>query len=153
MRLHQKIYYLLIFTCFGGIIACTDSKTKPINPNGDSELALLMRDLHEDGLRLKQQILDGKAPDIKAAYEKLLVAKATEPAKAASPEYAAFTSFYEASVASLLEAQEGHRAEAYQSMVNACMACHQELCPGPMVKIKRLYLSEKEMSSLNTIQE
>ena len=53
------------------MLACTDYNSPEkrevpavINPNGDSELALLMRDMFEDGMRLKEQIAKGEQPDI-----------------------------------------------------------------------------------------
>ena len=36
--------------------SCAD-KPKSLNPNGDSELALLMRAMHEEGMVTKQQLL------------------------------------------------------------------------------------------------
>lgn len=148
MVIIQRMKYIVIFTCLATLISCAGDKTKTINPNGDSELALLMRDLHEDGMRTKQQILDGQTPDIKVKYHELNTATATEPEKAASQAYKSFAAYYEATVKSLLESNESNKAESYQTMVDACMSCHQELCPGPMVKIKRLYLSDAEMASL-----
>ena len=148
--LPSSLFALLCLTSF---IACKDNAKSSINPNGDSELALLMREMHEDGLRTKQQILDGEEPEIKVKYHQLHTANATEPEKAASAAYKSFAAYYEATVKSLLESNDEKRAEQYQTMIDACMSCHQELCPGPMRKIKRLYLSEKEMASLNPIQE
>ncbi len=121
---------------------------KSLNPNGDSELALLMREMHTDGMKTKQQLLDGKTPEIKVKYEKLFTAKATEPKKVASSEYAAYATIYETAVKNFLERRGNTQVESYTTMVDACMNCHQQICPGPMVKIKKLYLSEKELASL-----
>jgi hypothetical protein len=130
------------------LVSCTDSKPRIINPNGDSELALLMREMHDDGMRTKQQLLDGKPPTIKVKYEKLTTAEATEPEKAASPEYAAYATVYETAVKNFLERRGNDQVESYTRMVDACMQCHQQMCPGPMVKIKKMYLSEKEIALL-----
>jgi len=127
--------------------SCAD-KPKSLNPNGDSELALLMREMHTDGMKTKQQLLEGKTPDISVKYEKLFTAKATEPAKVATPEYTAYATIYETAVKNFLERRGNNQVEAYTTMVDACMNCHQQICPGPMVKIKRMYLSEKELASL-----
>jgi hypothetical protein len=145
--------YLIAIIWAVALCACENNAKSSINPNGDSELALLMREMHEDGLRTKQQILDGEEPNIKVKYHQLHTANATEPEKAASAAYKSFAAYYEATVKSLLESNDSNKAASYQNMVDACMRCHQELCPGPMVKIKRLYLSEKEMASLNPIQQ
>jgi cytochrome c556 len=31
----------------------------------------------------------------------------------------------------------------YNLMVEACMNCHRSYCPGPMVRIKKLYITKK----------
>jgi hypothetical protein len=129
--------------------SCAD-KPKSLNPNGDSELALLMREMHTDGMKTKQQLLDGKTPDISVKYEKLFTAKATEPAKVATPEYTAYATIYETAVKNFLERRGNEQVDSYKTMVDACMNCHQQICPGPMVKIKKLYLSEKELASLGS---
>lgn len=129
-------------------IGSCDDKPKIINPNGDSELALLMREMHDDGLETKKQLLAGKTAEINVKYEKLFTAKATEPEKVASPEYAAYATIYETAVKNFLERSGNEQVDSYKTMVDACMNCHQQICPGPMVKIKKLYLSEKELASL-----
>jgi hypothetical protein len=148
MKTIPSLQYPLLFFLAACLLSCGNKTGNSINPNGDSELALLMRDLHEDGMRTKQQILDGQTPEIKVKYHELNTATATEPEKAASQAYKSFAAYYEATVKSLQESNEANRAESYQTMVDACMSCHQELCPGPMRKIKRLYLSEAEIASL-----
>jgi len=147
----KNIYAIGLLFCsliYGCSSEESKSQNKIINPNGDSELALLMREMHDDGMLTKQQILDGKTPEVKCDYKSMYSIEATEPEKAASTEYQVFGKAYEASVAALLAAEEEHRPTAYQTMVGACMNCHQAMCPGPMVKIKKMYLTEKEIASL-----
>lgn len=132
------------------VTSCAENQPKIINPNGDSELALLMREMHDDGMRTKQQLLEGKKPSIKVKYENLTTATATEPEKAASPEYAAYATVYETAVKNFLERRGNDQVESYTTMVDACMKCHQQLCPGPMRKISKMYLSEKEIASLGS---
>jgi hypothetical protein len=118
------------------------------NPNGDSELALLMRNMYDDGMVTKQQMLEGKNPEVRVKYHRLHTAKATQPEKVATPNFDAFASAYEVAVNSFLESDASHRAESYHSMIDACMNCHQDICPGPTRKIKHLYLSDAEKASL-----
>src|SRR5688572_1172424 len=147
MKKSWIVYCLMYGIIVTSSISC-DEKPKIINPNGDSELALLMREMHDDGMKTKQQLLEGKTPQVKVKYEKLTSAKATEPEKVASPEYAAYATIYETAVKNFLEDRGNTQVETYTTMVDACMNCHQQICPGPMVKIKRMYLSEKEIASL-----
>lgn len=134
-----------LFSCVGDK---SSNQSGIINPNGDSELALLMREMYDDGMLTKQQILDGKIPEVKCDYPSMYSIEATEPEKATSLDYKLFGKAYEASVAELLSSNESNRSSAYQTMVGACMNCHQAMCPGPMVKIKKMYLSEAEVSAL-----
>ncbi len=127
--------------------------SKIFNPNGDSELALLMRDMYDDGMVTKQQMLEGKKPEVKAKYHQLHTAKATQPEKVATPNFNAFASAYEAAVNNFLESDAAHRSETYHNMIDACMNCHQDICPGPTRKIKYLYLSEAEEVSLAPREE
>ena len=55
------------------VTSCAD-KPKSLNPNGDSELALLMRAMHEEGMVTKQQLLKGEQPQLKVDYHKLFTA-------------------------------------------------------------------------------
>lgn len=126
----------------------TSAKQKIINPNGDSELALLMREMFDDGMITKQQLLEGLDPQITVDYMAMFTAHATEPDKVARPEYAQFGKAYEQAVEGFLTADAAQRAGAYQTMVATCMNCHQVMCPGPMVKIKKMYLSEGEFAAL-----
>lgn len=111
---------------------------QPINPNGDSELALLMRAMFDEAQAIKTQIDNGEPVTIELEHEKILTADATEPDKAASPEYKAFAGSYLQSIQELQAADSNELLGAYNTMVVNCMTCHKSLCPGPMVKIKKL---------------
>lgn len=143
--------YALPFVLCVLILACgqkESSKTNIYNPNGDSELALLMREMFDDGMVVKNGILEGKYPNIETAFKKIHSADATEPDKVASQVYKEFASAYEASVVAYQEAIGDQKIAAYQLMVSNCMGCHQQLCPGPIRKIKRMELTESELAQL-----
>lgn len=138
-------FFSMALLIFG--LACSEVEQEPvkeiihpINPNGDSELALLMREMFDDGLRIKQQIMKGEQPEILKKFEKILTAEATEPEKAASQKYKHFANTYLESLESLKNARGEEAGNLYQVMVQNCMNCHNAMCPGPMVKIKKLYL-------------
>ncbi len=112
----------------------------PINPNGDSELALLMRDIFEDGMKAKEKIKKGEIPDLLIDFENIHTANATEPEKAASPTFKVHALSYIQAVNALKNADRNNLEKSHTDMVDACMNCHKALCPGPMVKIKKMYL-------------
>jgi hypothetical protein len=152
---HMKLgFRCLAAACIVVIISCVSDrydkpKGKVINPNGDSELALLMRNMFDDGMETKRQVLSGEVPRISVDYHHIRDAEATEPEKALSDEYMLYARAYEALADSLLVASPSNRGNAYQLMVGACMNCHQAMCPGPMVKIKKMYLSEPELARVS----
>ena len=116
---------------------------KPLNPNGDSELALLMREMFDEGMRMREQILNGEKPRVLKKFEAIHTAQATEPEKANSDAFEVMADVYLASLKALKNASEEERYDRYQSVVQSCMSCHQAMCPGPMVRIKKMYLPEK----------
>jgi hypothetical protein len=113
---------------------------KSLNPNGDSELALLMRDMFAEAKRIKKQVENGEEVTVKVDHKKILSAHATEPAKAASAEYKTWGAAYLAGIETLKNSTPETAEAAYTSLVNSCMNCHQALCPGPVVKIKKLQM-------------
>jgi len=55
-----------------------------VNPNGDSELAILMREMFDEAESIKQQIANGRPVKLNIDHEKMLTAHATEPEKTTS---------------------------------------------------------------------
>ena len=127
--------------------SCSD-KAKSLNPNGDSELALLMREMYDDGMKTKQQLLDRKEPEVHVKYKHIHTAKSTESLHVDPTNFSPYASAYETAMDSFIAADASNKVAAYQTMVNACMNCHQTVCPGPKVKIKHMYFSEAELASL-----
>ena len=107
-----------------------------------------MRNMYDDGMVTKQQLLDGKNPEVKVKFHQIHTAKATQPLEIDLTTFNSFASAYESSVQTFLDSEPAHRAANYTNMVNACMNCHQKVCPGPTRKIKHLYLTESEEASL-----
>ena len=133
----------IIFT-FIIYIGCQsdDPKRRQINPNGDSELAILMRDMYDEGMLVKQSIINGEEAELKVKYHHLTTATPTEAGKNESLEYQLFAKAYEASIERFKNSSAADRPAAYQNMIDNCMSCHRQICPGPMVRIKKMYLPE-----------
>lgn len=145
----QKCCILTFFCLYILIQGCSnDGKSKIFNPNGDSELALLMRNMYDDGMITKQQLLDGKKPEVNVKFHNIHTAKATQPLELDLDTFHDLATAYEGSVQTFLDAEPMDRVATYTNMINACMNCHQQVCPGPTRKIKHLYLTETEASNL-----
>ncbi len=147
----KKYLYFLAPLVSIYMLSCTEVNNQPAkatyiptkwfaNPNGDSELALLMRAMYDDGQRMKVAIKNGEPFQPKVDFEKILTASATEPEKAASAEYHAFAQTYIQTMKAMQDAEPAKAIALYDTMVANCMTCHQALCPGPTVRIKKLKL-------------
>ena len=137
--MHVKIAALATFAILF-ILSCSTVPENAdagnyVNPNGSSELAVLMNDLYKEAELAKQKIALGEKPKLKADAKKILTAAATEPEKVASPEYKAFAGSYIESVKLL---KKSSSAEHFKLMATACMNCHKALCPGPTKRIRKL---------------
>jgi hypothetical protein len=133
-------------SCGQGDKCCSSGKKvniQPINPNGDSELALFMRSMFDDLAAMKEQVANGDSVLIELDHEKILSAHATEPEKANSPEYKAFADGYLNIIDALNSAEASERVVLYENLIENCISCHQVLCPGPIVKINRLKLDNQ----------
>jgi len=112
----------------------------PLNPNGDSELALLMRSMYDDGMEMKSAIKNGEAPKSHIDISQLYTSEPSVRGKVDSPEYQAFALAYEAAFVGLGKAQVDKKEHAYKALVNSCIACHKSVCPGPIVRIEKMKL-------------
>ncbi len=113
---------------------------RPINPNGDSELALLMREMFADGERIKAQVERGEQPTGLRDFAAIHAAIPTD-STVKGPVFTAFAEAYLESVRQL-EASDSSSVFRFNRMVDQCMNCHSEFCPGPKKRISKLYLKE-----------
>lgn len=116
-----------------------DVEISPINPNGDSELALLMRKMYDDADAIKVLITNNKGnitQDYINELERIHTATPTD-ANVKTPEFEAYTKLM-IEQANTLFSSETNRAEGFNSLVNRCVECHQSFCPGPIKKIRKL---------------
>jgi cytochrome c556 len=135
MKLRVLFLSMIVVACF----ACSESGQDPTQyPNESSELAVLMRDMFEDAERMKADIAAGKTPSPQVDYERILSATATEPDKAASPEFKAFADSYISVMHSFNNANAEEAGGIFSDMVSTCTNCHESMCPGPLVRINKL---------------
>lgn len=104
------------------------------NPNGASELATLMRQMVSD---LEVARADFKQrPALWPRHRRIRCAWPTEPSDR-NPTFDALAVQYLAQ----LQAFDGERekpGEAFQRVVDACVACHEQSCEGPLERIQKL---------------
>lgn len=105
-----------------------------------SELTLLMREMYADAQRMKLQVLKGKQPEVRQHFDAIHTAKATVPSKNENDRFRAAAKAYQDAVMALEQAAVADASARYQDMIQSCMNCHAQVCPGPMTRIQRLYL-------------
>ncbi len=139
----RVLFCLIAVACWS---SCNESQQmepvaeRPINPNGDSELALLMREMFEDGERIKAQVERGEQPTGLRDFAVIHAAIPTD-STVKGPVFTAFAEAYLESVRQL-EASDSSSVFRFNRMVDQCMNCHSEFCPGPKKRIRKLYLKE-----------
>jgi hypothetical protein len=111
------------------------------NPNGDSELALLMRKMFEEGEDIKKLITNNEGnitEEYIAELERIHTATPTD-ADVKTPEFEAYTKLM-IDEANLLFSNDSNRVQGFNNLVNRCINCHQSFCPGPIKRIKKLII-------------
>ena len=119
---------------------CAEPKgNQPIITNGDSELALLMRDMFEESDSLRHLIINGEQLSALKKYQDIHSAIPTD----STVKGAVFEAFAETYIASIksLETADSSSVFKFNNMVGQCMNCHTEFCPGPKNRIKKLYIN------------
>ena len=160
----NKLLKLILGCCLASLFFACNSDEIPvskkesceaervINPNGDSELALLMRQLYLDADSIKQLIITNEGSISDEFITELEQVHAAIPTDSTvkTPEFKAFNDLLINQAKALQESSE-NRVEDFNQLVNRCLDCHQSFCPGPMKKIRKLIipviLNEVEESS------
>jgi len=110
-----------------------------VNPNGDSELASMMRAMMSDMELIRRDAMNGVFPEnIPNSHAKLRCAWPTD-ASMRSGAYDAMAIGY-IDAFDKLASREGDARQRYSAVVTACLNCHATACPGPTVAIEKLRL-------------
>ncbi|MBK8338621.1 MAG: hypothetical protein IPK99_00730 [Flavobacteriales bacterium] len=129
------------------IIACSvaDPATVPTPvPQGlkpASELALLMREMtaFTDSTRLRS----GRGEELlpyPAHFDRMLTATPTDgKLDIDRASFDAFAHHYLGQLKDLYDTPKADRQQVFNGTVQACANCHAAACPGPLVRIKKLY--------------
>lgn len=138
-----KFYLLwlgIIFIFFTTTSSCDKNKKSTIiNPNGDSELALLMREMTDHLIMVKNNLNQGKEPGkYPLHFSEIYYAHPTDP-EVRDKVFEGFAENYLNKLRNFYAVAPEKRPEAYKLLVNSCAGCHQQICPGPLAKIKKLY--------------
>ena len=138
------LFSMLLFSCSSEKQESQkEGETIVTNPNGDSELALAMRKIFDQTEEIKQN-LEGGSLVVPEDYINNL--KSFHTAIPTDPEVKVeqFFGFVKAIDLAAQELEKkpdfDSQKEQYTRVVNACIQCHQEFCPGPIRRINKLKL-------------
>lgn len=108
-------------------------------PNEDSELALLMRGMYEDTEKIQKALKEKRLPeDFREKFKKLHTAQATKP-EVKDAAFEGMGNHFLDKMNAVYEAKtQESQIQAFNLMLNACVSCHQVVCPGPIKRIKKL---------------
>ncbi len=137
----KLLSFFLAIAALISLLACSKNEPKaPLNPNGDSEMALLMRAMFDDGMKVREQILNGEKPQATVDFEKIFSAKPTTPEMVEIPGFDAYATSYVQAMQALQTAGAENARPLYEAMVASCMNCHNAGCTGPIMRIKKMIL-------------
>lgn len=112
----------------------------PLNPNGDSELAVLMREMtklcEQNAAALKQgrELIpyDGHFSSITDAERSMNVDEQF---------YLGMAKAYLSNLDELYKAAPEKRIELHNNLVKSCQDCHSQTCRGPLKRIDKMLIS------------
>ena len=146
----NKIFFLAVavsvslYSCDTTEEPASTGKKSTWSPKMDepSELAQIMRDLHEEGLQRKASLEKGEL--FSGSVDnllKMIAATPTEPhmkGPAFEPHALAFNASYAAIQSASTVTQQ---IDAHNNLVTSCVACHTNFCQGPISRIELLYIN------------
>ncbi|MCD8529048.1 MAG: hypothetical protein LRY27_03610 [Chitinophagales bacterium] len=109
----------------------------------DTELALLMRHMFDEGMEWKEAIeQDSLHVNFPEDYYGIYTVQATD-SSVRNAQFMAMGDVYLKAVKDLVETKKQKKqVKKFNTMVDACVNCHQVFCQGPIDKIKKLYIIE-----------
>lgn len=109
-----------------------------VNPNGDSELSLVMRHMHFEADKISKQIENGEEIDLSKFRSLAIRIQSAVPTDSSvlDEDYYNFSE----TILAQVENVSGGDAFEFNSLVGTCVACHRNTCPGPITKINKLMI-------------
>jgi hypothetical protein len=117
--------------------ANNDSSCTIMDPNNTKPMALAMRTMASNADAAKQLILQGSRIDsTNWPIIRFSVVQPTDPSVLEPLFYENAAKYYEAHT---LLYNASDQQKAYNTVIDACVNCHESYCSGPLKKIRKLY--------------
>lgn len=143
-----KLVYILLASGLCLSIACNSSTDKPEAEKKkakytDSELTLYMRNMETEAKQWREQVIAGQQLQLpNGILDSITNAGPTAYKIRDKEKFNAHATFFQQHIDSLETAPKESLSERYNLMVTACIDCHKSFCPGPIKRIKKLYIAE-----------
>jgi len=117
------------------------SSSEQMMTGSDAELAIIMRQIHDDAKRLKKQISNSNSiGDEAPGYLKEIIGAVTTDSTVEGPVFEAFAQTYINNIQAIYTDTSGSQKDLFNEAIATCIDCHGEFCPGPVKTIKKLYI-------------
>jgi hypothetical protein len=111
-----------------------------VNPNGDSELALLMRSMTKNFTSVKAEVVKGNLPgEFPKEILTIHTAKPTDE-NTKKESFIVFADNYIKNATLFYTSNNANLKQNYNNVITSCYNCHSEHCPGPLTVISKLKL-------------
>lgn len=145
-----------LLLCLVGLVSCfakqaeerkaivqTTEVVQELTP--PSELALLMRSMATHADTVKAALRRGdELPPYPTSFGNLMKAQPTAGMHIDPITFPTFGKNYLDKVDRLYKAKKADRTKAYNALVQSCANCHGTHCPGPLMRIKKMYATGTE---------
>ena len=144
MKIFLSVALVVLFS------GCNNSEKENTEINGDivydmykpSEMSILMNDMYDYNLKIKQEILEGKTPaNFPTNFLNIYTAELSE-FKSRNETFKAYSSLFVENQKEIFNT-DAHLdiSKRYNNTINICISCHKTECTGPIPKIKKLLIN------------
>jgi hypothetical protein len=118
--------------------------TVDVNPNGSSELSLLMRKMYDHIAAARNDVL---AKKIRSSFpQEFLTIYSAKPTDSLTKNssFDPLADLYIHSLNIFTGSTTANLIQNYNAVLTACINCHSQHCPGPVAKMKKLLIDVPE---------
>lgn len=135
----KKYFFIPVLTIL--LFSCK-KEVKSVAPviQMQSEMSALMNRIYELNEDLKQKIIKGEGlSEFPEEFLNIHTATLTDPSDRTS-EFNAFSELFLYNQRLVFETSKDSLKNRFNQSINSCIACHQNACPGPIPRIKKLLI-------------
>lgn len=114
-----------------------NAECAPLNPNGDSELAILMREMTIHAEKNATALREGRELlPYEGQFDSIFNAKRSM--KVDDQFFQGMATAYVGNLKKLYSAPQSERMALHNNVINSCQDCHAQTCRGPLKRIDRM---------------